>query len=296
LIQTATKLGGIWAAVLTPLDAELQPDSKTAVAYYRDLLADGCDGINLLGTTGEAMSLGVEQRRRLMDAVAGSGLSLERFMVGTGAASLHDAAQLTKAAFDLGFAAALVMPPFFYRDASDDGVVRFFGELLTRAHRPGKRILLYNFPRMSGITFHADLVDRLVREFPEAISGVKDSSNDAALQREIALRHPELSVFPGSEHALLEAKAHGAAGCISGSVALWARTAAVAFHKDDARAAASTTALRGALAGPPLVATMRYLTRKARHQEIWERSLPPQMPLTAQERIDLDARLTKAGR
>ena len=142
-------------------------------------------------------------------------------MVGTGAASLQDAVQLTRAAFELNFAAALVLPPFFFRDVTDDGIVRYFDELLQRAHAPGKRVLLYNFPRMSGVTFHADLVDRLVAEFPEAVAGMKDSSNDPSLQREVVKRQPHLAVFPATEQSLIEAKAYGAAGCISGSVALW---------------------------------------------------------------------------
>jgi len=288
-------LGGVWAAVLTPVDASFDPDASLALPYYRDLLAGGCDGINVLGTTGEAMSFGVEQRRRFMQAVAESGLPLERVMVGTGAASLADAVVLTRAAYELGFAAALVLPPFFYRDASDDGIVRYYGEVFARAHAPGKRALLYNFPRMSGVTFHAGLVERLVREFPEALAGMKDSSNDPALQREVAQRLPGFAVFPASEHALPEAKAFGAAGCISGSVALWPQAAAAAFHHDDAAASARAGALRAALAGAALIPTVRYLTASARTDARWERCLPPLLPLTEQEKGALDRRLAAVG-
>jgi 4-hydroxy-tetrahydrodipicolinate synthase len=293
VIHAATRLGGIWAAALTPLDAQLHPELREAIAYYRDLLAAGCDGINLLGTTGEAMSFGLDQRRRLMESIARSDLPLARVMVGTGAASLDDAAQLTRLAFELGFAAALVLPPFFYRDARDEGVVRFFDELLDRAHSPGKRILLYNFPQMSGVTFHVELVDRLAAEFPGAIVGLKDSSNDAALQRDVVQRHPEWSVFPSSESDLVAAKAYGAAGCISGSVALWGKIAADAFHRGDEAAAARAGALRAALAGPPLIPAMRYLTAKARDEDAWRRSLPPIVALTDEEGAALDARLAQ---
>jgi 4-hydroxy-tetrahydrodipicolinate synthase len=292
-MPSSTRLGGIWSAALTPLDAKLQPDAGAAVAYYGDLLANGCDGINLLGTTGEAMSFGLEQRVRLMQAIAGSALPIERFMVGTGAASLEDAVQLTRAAFDLDFAAALVLPPFFFRDVTDDGVVRYFDELLQRAYAPGKRVLLYNFPRMSGMTFRADLVDRLVTEFPQAIAGLKDSSNDPALQAEVAKRQPHLSVFPASEHALIEARAYGAAGCISGSLALWPKIAAKAFA-GEGEAAAQAAKLRAALAGPPLIPVMRYLTAKQRHDDAWERSIPPLTPLTPGERTTIDASLSIA--
>jgi 4-hydroxy-tetrahydrodipicolinate synthase len=214
-------------------------------------------------------------------------------MVGTGAASLQDAVQLTRSAFDLNFAAALVLPPFFFRDASDDGVIRYFDELLRRAHAPGKRVLLYNFPRMSGVTFHADLVDRLVAEFPEAIAGMKDSSNEPALQRKVVKRQPHLSVFPASEHALAEAKGYGAAGCISGSLALWPKIAARAFAGEE-EAAAKAAKLRGALAGPPLIPVMRYLTSKARRDDAWERVLPPLVALAPEERSALDARVAAA--
>jgi 4-hydroxy-tetrahydrodipicolinate synthase len=285
-----TRLGGIWSAAPTPLDAHLQPDAQTAIAYYGDLLANGCDGINLLGTTGEAMSFGVDQRVRLMQSIARSGLPIERFMVGTGAASLHDAVQLTRAAFDLNFAAALVLPPFFYRDVTDDGIVRYFDQLLQRAHAPGKRVLLYNFPRMSGVTFHADLVDRLVTVFPEAIAGMKDSSNDPSLQREVVKRQPQLSVFPATEQSLIQAKAYGAAGCISGSVALWPNVAARAFAGDE-EAAARVGRLRAALAGPLLIPAIRYLTAIERNDESWERILPPLVALTPAERTALDARI-----
>jgi 4-hydroxy-tetrahydrodipicolinate synthase len=290
-MPATTRLGGIWSAALTPLDAKLEPDAKAAVGYYGDLLANGCDGINLLGTTGEAMSFGLEQRLRLMESIAGSKLPIERFMVGTGAASLQDAVRLTRAAFDLSFAAALVLPPFFFRDVTDDGVVAYFDRLLQRAHAPGKRVLLYNFPRMSGVTFHADLVDRLVAEFPEAIAGMKDSSNDPILQRDVARQHPHLSVFPATEQSLVEAKAYGAAGCISGSVALWPQIAAKAFAGDE-EAAAQVRKRRAALAGPLLIPVMRYLTAKARNDDAWERLLPPLVPLTREERTKIDLALS----
>jgi 4-hydroxy-tetrahydrodipicolinate synthase len=157
---------GIWAAVLTPVDARLTPDVSRAIAYYAELLERGCDGINVLGTTGEAMSLSAGQRARFMESVAGSGLPTGRVMAGTGAASLDDAVRLTCAAFDCNLAAALIMPPFFFREASDDGIVAYFDALLSRASATRKCVLLYNFPKMSGIAFHPALVDRLMREFP----------------------------------------------------------------------------------------------------------------------------------
>jgi 4-hydroxy-tetrahydrodipicolinate synthase len=288
-MMSSESLRGIWSAALTPVGEDLWPDTETAIGYYRDLLENGCDGLNLLGTTGEAMSFGVKQRLRFIDAIAESGLPMQRVMFGTGASALHDAVRLMRAAFGAQAAAALVMPPFFFRDAGDDGIVAFFDALLARAYVEGKRVLLYNFPRMSGITFHADLVDRLVNEFPGVIAGMKDSSNDRTLQKTVLERQPELTVFPGSEEYLVEAKAYGAAGCISGSVALWPRLAREVFETGDSDAAQRLAKLRQSLSGMPLVPTVRYLVARSRGDAAWERAMPPLQALSPEDREKVDA-------
>lgn len=269
-----SRLTGVWSAVLTPVDENYDPDARRAVEYYRDLLRDGIDGINLLGTTGEAMSFGRKQRLRLMEAVA-AGVPRAQTMCGTGASALADAAALTRAASELGFAAALVMPPFFFRDAGDDGILRFFDALFAKAGTLRSTILLYNFPKMSGITFHADLVDRLIDAFPGAIGGMKDSSNDVALQREVLARHPELRIFPSAEETLVDTKTRGIAGCISGSVALWPQQAHQAYANGDLTAAALLRLARMELSGKPLIPQVREGVAKARDDKNWLRSMPP---------------------
>jgi 4-hydroxy-tetrahydrodipicolinate synthase len=280
---------GIWAAALTPITADLRPDDGRAVAYYRDLLESGCDGINVLGTTGEAMSFSAAQRERSMESVASSGLPMARVMVGTGAASLDDAVRLTRCAIGCSFAAALVMPPFFFREVAEAGMLAFFDALLARADAPPKSVLLYHFPRMSGIALDADAIDRLIAEFGDRIFGMKDSSNDARLQAEIASRHPGFVILPGSESGLLEAKARGAAGCISGSVALWPQLAKRVFESGDERAARELKRRRAAFDGVPLVPAMKYLTASMRNDPEWERPMPPQQALSVAERDGLDA-------
>jgi 4-hydroxy-tetrahydrodipicolinate synthase len=284
-------ISGIWAAALTPITADLQPDAAAAIPYYRELLETGCDGINVLGTTGEAMSLSVEQRVHYMRSLASSGLPMARMMAGTGAAALDDAVELTRTALDCGFAAALIMPPFFYRQASDDGIAAFFDTLLARAKAPRKSVLLYNFPKMSGVALHADLVDRLVEASGHRIFGMKDSSNDARLQDEIIVRRPELSIFPGSESDLAEAKRRGVAGCISGSVALWPQLAKAVFDSGDEAQASELNRRRAALDGVPLVAAMRCRISALRGEPQWERTMLPQEPLCVEQRERLDRAL-----
>jgi 4-hydroxy-tetrahydrodipicolinate synthase len=270
----AARLAGVWSAVITPVDERYEPDAGRATRYYNELLGSGIDGINLLGTSGEAMSLSVAQRLRLMEAVAAS-VPRERTMCGTGAASLADAVQLTRAAGELGFAASLVMPPFYYRDVTGEGVMRFFDALLNGAEN-APQILLYNFPKMSGITFNADLVDRLLTAFPGRITGMKDSSNDVPLQTELLARHSHLRIFPGAESALLEAKRRGAAGCISGSVALWPQQAQRAYAHDDETAAAHIRDKRADVPGGyALITYVRQQVAKARNDDAWLHAIPP---------------------
>lgn len=287
-----TRPSGIWAAVVTPIDRSYSPDAARAVAYYRALLRRGCDGINLLGTTGEAMSFSRDQRRRFMEAVAQRGLPMERVMAGTGAASLQDAVALTRCAFSNRFAAALVMPPFFFRDATDDGIVAFFDALFAQTNPPPNSVLLYNFPRMSGITFRPDLVDRLLDEFPGIVTGMKDSSNDARLQSEVLARHPDFAILPGSERDLIAAKRRGACGCISGSVALWPELAQRVWSAGDAEASERLDAARKMLDAFPFNPAVRALIARSQRDAAWQSPMPPLRPVSGEERAELERAAT----
>lgn len=273
-MKAGTLLRGVFSAVLTPFDAGFGPDAAKAVPYYGSLLESGCDGLNVLGTTGEAVSIGLGARLQFMESIA-AGLPCERMMTGTGAAALDDAARLTRAAFDLGFAAALVIPPFYYRDATDDGILAFFDALFSATCPPERSVVLYNFPRMSGITFHPDLVDRLVKAFPLIIYGVKDSSNTLDLEREIHRRHPDLAVFPGSEVLLADARTDGFAGCISGSVCLWPGLAARVWREGAQSDVHELVALRQSLADARLITAVRSRIAEQQRDPSWLRSIPP---------------------
>ncbi|MBV8244957.1 MAG: dihydrodipicolinate synthase family protein, partial [Candidatus Eremiobacteraeota bacterium] len=223
-----SELSGPIGAVLTPLTADLQPDAAKACIYYRKVLDGGCAGLNVMGTSGEAMSFSASQRVAFMTALAQAGLPLSRMMVGTGSVSLGDAILLTRTALELGFAGVLVMPPFFYRGVSEEGLVAFFDRLRTAANIPAARLFLYNFPAMSGTTFTVELVRRLSGVVP--IEGYKDSSNDPALQNALHEAFPKLRIFSNSEGELLRAQHEGLAGCISGTVALWPQRAATLWE------------------------------------------------------------------
>jgi 4-hydroxy-tetrahydrodipicolinate synthase len=280
---------GVWAATLTPIDTRLQIDTTRATEYYAELLEAGCDGVNILGTTGEAMSFGIDQRIALMEAVAAA-LPCDRVMAGTGAASLADTICLTRCAIDAGLRAALILPPFFFRDASNDGIVRFYDELLGAVPQSHGRLLLYNFPKMSGITFEPASVRRLLTELPGAFAGLKDSSNDRELQTALIAEFPALRVFPGSEAYLGEAVGGGAAGCISGTVALWPAFARRALLSDRASADMLVKA-RDCFTNLPLIPAMRHAVTIARHDDAWSNAMPPLAPLPVADKKTLERRL-----
>ena len=193
-MTTSSKLQGVIAAIATAVDATGDPDCARSAALARFLLAHGCDGLNVLGTTGEATSFSLEQRKRVMTAYRDAGLPLDRLMVGTGAASVADAIALTRHAAELGFAGALVLPPFYYKGVSDDGLVAYVEAIVTATAAKPIPIYLYHFPAQSGLPWHVRLVKRLIEAFGTRIVGLKDSSGDMAA--DVALNMELREAYP----------------------------------------------------------------------------------------------------
>lgn len=179
-------LHGVIAAIATAVDGKGEPDRARSTVLARFLLDNGCDGLNVLGTTGEATSFSLDQRRGVMSAYAAAGLPLDRMMVGTGAAALADAVALTRHAAELGFAGALVLPPFYYKGVHDDGLVAYIDAILAATAARQIPIYLYHFPAQSGLPWHVGLLRRLLDTFGDRIAGLKDSSGDMAYAREAA--------------------------------------------------------------------------------------------------------------
>ena len=167
-------LSGVIAAIATPIDESGAPDLKRAVKLARFLLDNGCDGLNVLGTTGEATSFSLDERKAVMSAYKAEGLPLDRLMVGTGAAAVSDAVALTRHAAELGFAGALVLPPFYYKGVPDDELVTYIDTLVQATSAKPIPIYLYHFPAMSGLPWHVVLIKRLLDSYPTRIVGLKD--------------------------------------------------------------------------------------------------------------------------
>src|SRR6516165_8126541 len=171
-----SKLEGVIAAIATAVETGGVPDYERSTALARFLLANGCDGLNVLGTTGEATSFSADQRMAVMSAYRAAGLPMDRLMVGTGAAALADAIALTRHAAELGFAGALVLPPFYYKGVPDEGLIAYVQAVVEATLASPIPVYLYHFPAQSGVPWHVALIRRFLEKFGERIVGLKDSS------------------------------------------------------------------------------------------------------------------------
>jgi len=281
-----TQLRGVIAAAATPLNPDLSIDIDRLIEHCRTLLAEGCDGINLLGTTGEATSFSVEQRISTMQAVARSGLPLSQIMAGTGAASLDDAVRLTRAARDLDLAGALVLPPFYYKPIDNEGLLAYFDALIDRVGA-GLHVYLYNFPQLSGVPYPLDFVQALKQKYPKQLLGLKDSSGDNNYAIAMAQGVSDFDVFPSAEGTLKDADRNGWAGCISATVNVTVRAAAAGWKArgtaQGEQAVATAAAQRAILARSPVIAAVKQaLAVKYQHAD-WSRMVPPLHSLSAEQ-------------
>ena len=284
-----SRLQGVIAAIATAVDEKGEPDCARSAGLARFLLANGCDGLNVLGTTGEATSFSLEQRKRVMTAYCEAGLPLDRLMVGTGAASVADAVALTRHAAQLSFAAALVLPPFYYKGVPDDGLVAYVETIVAATAANPIPIYLYHFPAQSGLPWHVKLVKRLRAAFGSRIAGLKDSSGDMAYAREAATVAPGFRVFPSTEAVLMEARSGVFAGCISATANLNADLCAQAWRSGDADALAAAVSIRKLFDGKQLVPGVKALIAHIHRDAAWARVQPPLSAFSAGEQAAVAA-------
>ena len=287
MTHAATTLNGVIAAAATPLTPAGQIDTAAYLAHCRWLLHHGCDGLNVLGTTGEANSIAFNERRALLEAVSTSGLPMSQLMVGTGGCALADTVDLTRHAVQCGFAGQLLLPPFYYKPVDDDGMFHFFARLIDTVADARLKVYLYNFPQLTGIPFTIEVIQRLIKTYPNVVVGLKDSSGDVENAKAIAAACPGFAVFPSSEGVLLSGRDNGFAGCISATVNLTSADAGRVWQAPtsaDAEALqARITAIRNHIAAFPLVPAIKSLLCVLHDSAVWRTPLPPLMPLTPEQ-------------
>lgn len=278
-----TNLRGVLAASLTPMDENLNVDDDAFAAHCRRLLEAGCHGLAVFGTTGEANSLSEKEKVSALENLVEAGIPGETLLAGTGACSLTETVRLTRAAVEAGVAGVLVLPPFYYKDVPDEGILRYFAEVVERVSDERLKLHLYHFPQMTGgVGFGLPLIERLLEKHPDTIVGMKDSEGNWGRIEKICRTFPGFEVFAGTERLLLDTLEAGGVGCISATTNLTSRLAREVYELYEAGEANEARERQKRLTGlretmeefpaiPALKATMRCLTE----EEGWRNIRPP---------------------
>lgn len=277
-----TKITGVIAPILTPFNDDLSFAHDLYVSHAHWLLQQGIHYIVPFGTTGEALSLSVSERITAVDALIEGGINPEVLLPGTGLCNLDDTVTLCRHALRRGCAAVMILPPFFYKNASDDGIYVYFVRLIEVLNNAELKICMYHIPPMAGIGFSPDLARRLVRNFPETIVAYKDSSGDFENTKAVIAAAPEIAVFPGSETFLRSGLEYGASGCISATCNVNPAgirhvfdVATVAKEGDLDQIADEMVALRKQLEDYAPIPAMKGLLARQRGEGRWRNVRPP---------------------
>jgi len=278
---------GVIAPVLTPFGEDGNPDGGRFVDHAQWLLQEGCTGLAPFGTTSEANSLGLEERTELLEELVDDGIEPAKLMPGTGTCSLADTIILTRHAMELGCGGVLMLPPFYYKGPSEDGLFRYFAEVIEGVGDGKLKVYLYHIPPVAQVGFSLPLIGRLVKEFPNTVVGLKDSSGDWSNTAAILAAHPRFEVFPGSEVFLLDGLKHGAAGCISATCNISANAIRKVYDSwktpEAERLQAGITALRKALQAYPMIPALKAVIAHYRRDPGWATVRPPFAPLPGAE-------------
>lgn len=280
---------GVIAPVLTPFGEDGTPDPERFVDHAEWLLSDegGCTALAPFGTTSEANSLSIDERTELLEDLIDAGVEPLNLMPGTGTCSLQDTAILTQHAMDLGCGGVLMLPPFYYKQPSEEGLFRYFAEVIDEVGDDRLKVYLYHIPPVSQVGFPLSLIDRLRREFPETVVGLKDSSGDWSNMKAILEAFPGFELFPGSELYMLDGLRAGAAGVISASANVSGRMMRTLY--DDWNGAEadqrqeSISALRKTIQSFPMIPTLKALVAHFRGDPAWAELRPPLTALSGEE-------------
>jgi len=290
---------GVLVPVLTPFTPSGEPDAGRFAAFCRWLLDQGAGGLAIFGTTSEANSMSPAERMALLDRLIEAGIPARKLMPGTGACAMTDAVSLVRHAVDHGCGGVLMLPPFYYKGVSDDGIFAFISGVIDKVGSSALKLFLYHIPPMAVVGFSLDLVGRLIRAYPGTVVGLKDSSGDWSNTAALLDRYPGFAVFPGSEVFLLDGLRKGGAGCItaSGNVNVpgikrvydnWRGPQADALQ-------AEVTTLRQALQAYPMVPALKRIVAHYHNDPAWAVVRPPLVPLDEAQSAALIADLGKLG-
>jgi len=291
---------GVYTAALTPSADDLSPDLRLMAEHCKWLLANGSDGLAILGTTGEANSFSVGERIAILEGLSEAGVPGSAMMPGTGCCAIPDAVELTRKAVELGTGGVLMLPPFYYKNPSEDGLFAAYSEVIQRVGDVGLKICLYHFPQMSAVPITYSLIERLLKAYPSSVVGMKDSSGDLDNMTGAAREFPGFAVFSGSDELLLPLLKDGGAGCITACANVASSLAAQVYQgfQDGADIQAThetLAAVRSAICQFPLSSALKTLMSRHSGNQQWLNIRPPLVPMSAADTEKLFAAFDAIG-
>ena len=284
--------GGVNAAVLTALRPDLSVDLDRMAAHSRWLLDNGCNGLGVLGTTGEANSLGVSERIAVLEGLVARGIPAARMLPGVGTPAITDTVLLAKKAAELGSPGVLALPPFFYKNPTEDGLFAYFSEVIQRMG-DGTKVYLYHFPAQSAVPFTVPFIARLLKAYPGTVKGIKDSSGDYSNTKSYVDHFAQdgFEVYCGDDGALHDLLNAGGAGCITAAANVGSAFSGQVYANWDnevGRTAQVTLgAIRKAVTSAALIPGLKALVARNTGDPAWTTIRPPHMALTAEEQARL---------
>lgn len=292
-------LRGIFAPTLTPVRADLSPDIERWVTFSKQLLADGCHGLCPFGTTSEANSFGISERIDMLEQLVAGGVPAAKLMPGTGTTAIPDTVRLTSHAVNLGCSGVLVLPPFYYKGVSDDGIFRAMAEVIERVGDTRLRLYLYHIPPQAQVSFSLALIERLIKAYPQTVVGMKDSSGDWNNLHAILTNFPGFGTFTGSERYLLETLKLGGAGSINAVanvIAPLQRRLYDHWQSDEAPALQERISqMRAVFKDMPPIPSLKQIVAHLRNDPNWLNLRPPLVNLTEAQAESVISALTQSG-
>ncbi len=283
------KITGVYCAAATPITEQGAPDTERFSRHCRRLLDDGCHGVALLGTTGEANAFSLKERFAILEAALKSGIPAEALMPGTGLVAIPDTVELTKHALSNGVRKVVMLPPFYYKGVTDDGLYSAYARILDGIGNPDLQVVLYHIPQVSGVPLGHELIGRLIEAFPDQIVGIKDSAGDFANMQALVERFPDFSVLAGADPLMLPLLKAGGAGCITATSNLvGGALRSIYDHVSDPEksdvvdaAQARINAYRTLSNSYVQIPTIKAMIELRTGDAGWRRTRPPLMPLSA---------------
>jgi 4-hydroxy-tetrahydrodipicolinate synthase len=295
------RIEGVLSPVITPFKRDLSPDSDRFVKHCKWLMKSGCAGLAVFGTNSEANSMSVDEKLELLEALVKGGVPAASLMPGTGHCALTDSVKMTREAVRMGCGGVLMLPPFYYKGVSDEGLFRNFSEIIERTGDDRLRLYLYHIPPVSNVAITLELIERLLTRYPGIVAGAKDSSGDWNNTKAMLDRFKERSfdVFPGSEVFLLDGLRAGGKGCITATGNVNPGPIAEVFRNwrgpDADKLQAGINVTRKIMQKVPMIPALKAVTAHFGNDPEWRTVRPPLTELTPEQEKQVIMELKASG-